>query len=474
MGKVSVIIPARNEEYLEATIRDLLKNAEGDIEIIVILDGYIPDPQIEIGDDRVTFLHYEESIGQRQGINEAARRATGKYVMKCDAHCAFDKGWDVKLAADCEYDWTVVPTMYNLDIEKWEPKRHKKTNYMYISSTDADKPFRASYYGSKQPKNDKMIDDIMCCMGPCFFMHRERFWELGGCDEGHGGWGQQGIEVALKAWLSGGSLKVNKNTWFAHWFRGGGGPGFPYSLTSGAVDKARKHSQGLWLNDKWEKQTRKLEWLIEKFDPPGWGNVMADKRTDELNNFFCSHIHRKNRDPRWRGVKVIKMPTDLILYQQEIWKNKPDFIVECGTAFGGATLFYADMLDMVGKGKVISIDIQDRGQPEHPRIEYLLGNTTCDPMVQQVKDMVGDGSVMVVLDSDHKRVHVKWELHKYNSIVTSGQYLVVEDCYDYKSRLVGPGEARDWFMKRYKGFTQKNVDKQFVFGFTRGGWLLKK
>ena len=69
MNKVSIIIPARNEKYLEKTIRNVLENATGEIEIIAILDGYIPDPQININDDRVIFVHNEVAIGQRPAIN---------------------------------------------------------------------------------------------------------------------------------------------------------------------------------------------------------------------------------------------------------------------------------------------------------------------------------------------------------------------------------------------------------------------
>ena len=209
---LSVIIPAKNERYLEKTMRNILENATGEIEVIAVLDGYVPNPQIDIKDDRAIFLYFKESIGQRQAINEGVKKARGEYIMKLDAHCAVDKGFDTKLAETCEPDWTVVPRMYNLNVLTWEPKLHKRTDYMYITSPTATKPFRAMYYGSKQPKNDKLIDDTMCCMGPGWFMHKKRFWELEGCDTGHGGWGQQGIEVALKAWLSGGSLKVNKNT----------------------------------------------------------------------------------------------------------------------------------------------------------------------------------------------------------------------------------------------------------------------
>ena len=293
---LSILITARNEVYLQKTIEDILMKAEDKIEVIVILDGYIPDPQIDMKDDRVIFVHYGESIGQRAAINEAARRAKGKYIMKLDAHCAVDKAFDVKLARDCEYDWTVIPRMYNLDIETWKPKLHKRTDYMYISSPKAEKPFRAMYY-SHQPDTDKEIDDTMCCMGPCWFMHKKRFWELGGLDEGHGGWGQMGIEVALKAWLSGGYLKVNKKTWFAHWFRGGGGPGFPYQISGNDQERARKYSQDLWLNDKWALAKRKLDWVVKKFDPPGWDNDLT------ILFYTANRIRKEILNPVVRSLK---------------------------------------------------------------------------------------------------------------------------------------------------------------------------
>ena len=287
MDKVSVIIPARDEIYLKSTIDDILAKSRGEIEVIAVLDGYWPDPAI-LDDPRVTLIHHTEAIGQRHAINEAARIAKGKYILKTDAHSMFDEGFDVKLAEDCEYDWTVIPRMFNLDIEKWEPKKRKITDYMFIRSPKArEKPFRHYYYDGKcsreYPEEYKFhrqwkrsrpeIDDVMTGQGACFFMHKERFWELGGMDEGHGQWGQMGVEVALKAWLSGGSLKVNKKTWFSHWFRGGGGPGFPWPASGKAQEVARKYSQNLWLNNKWPLQKRPLSWLVDKFAPvPTWGN----------------------------------------------------------------------------------------------------------------------------------------------------------------------------------------------------------
>ena len=488
---VSVIIPARNETYLQRTIENVLANAEGEVEVIAICDGYWPEPPIQ-DDARVVLIHHTVARGQRQSINEAARIAKGKYVMKLDGHSAVDKGFDIKLAADCEYDWTVIPRMYNLDIETWKPKfiddsvqairKGKLHDYMYIGWNDKGE-FRTLYYPGRINRElhqrTELIDDTMSCMGPCFFMHKDRFWELGGCDEDHGGWGQQGIEVALKAWLSGGSLKVNKKTWFAHWFRGGGGPGWPYQMSGNAVAAARLYSRDLWLNNKWPLQKRTIEWLVDKFDPPGWEERMeetrkktAQDRADDINKILYNHIHRHSKnEPRWRGVQLMKFPTDLLLYEQTIWNNKPDFIIECGTMYGASALFFADMLEMTGKGKVISIDVVERERPAHPRVEYITGSSIHKEVIEQVREKIGNGTCMAILDSNHHRIHVKRELHAYAPMITKGQYIVVEDIHFVHPYEKGPGPAVDWFLNTHEGFKKEDVTEQFLVSISRDGWL---
>lgn len=478
---LSVIIPARNEIYLEKTIRNVLDNIRGNTEIIVILDGYLPEPQIITNDERVYFIHNKESRGQRQSINQAAKFSNSKYIMKLDAHCAVDEGFDVKLMADCKYDWTVIPRMYNLDVATFKPKLHKRTDYMYIGWNEKGE-LRSLYYSGKEWKKwhnrQEEIDDTMGCMGPCFFMHRQRFLDTGGCDENHGSWGSQGIEVACKAWLSGGAMKVNKKTWFAHWFRGGSGPGFPYKLHQSDVDKARKYAEDTWLNNKWEKQTRDFNWLLNKFKPPTWENYMAQdvsKTEKDLQSTFYKQVHLRRHDPIWHGIKMIKLPTDIVLYQMAIWEKKPDFIIDIGTAFCGSAIMFADFMEMNKHGHVISIDVKQRGPiTTNPRVTYLRGDSKSDEIIKQIKEIVGNGSVMLSIDGDHSRRQVKWEMKKYANIVTSGQYMVAEDCYGRNCELMGPGEARDWFLSWNKDYKQTDFDKQFLVGFTKGGWLLKK
>lgn len=298
MRDLSILIPARQEIFLGKTLENILENIEADTEVIVVLDGYWPDPQIK-DNPRVTFIHHTDPIGQRTAVNEAASISKAKFVMKLDAHSAVDKGFDVKLMTDCEKDWTVIPRMYNLHAFDWEctqcgeryyqadpvpnckkcqgadfkislvwkPRLHKKTDFARFDNTMHFQYWRKYH---KRPEAESEIADVMSSVGACFFMHRDRFLELDGLDEKHGFWGQFGTEVSCKSWLSGGRQVVNKKTWFSHFFRVGKLK-FPYPISGEAQERAKEYSRWLWLGGNWSKQVRPLSWLVEKFKPiPGW------------------------------------------------------------------------------------------------------------------------------------------------------------------------------------------------------------
>lgn len=299
MRDLSVIITARNEEFLSRTVEGVLKNKRGDTEVIVVCDGNWPNPAIVDHPD-LTMIFHAQSIGQRAAINEAAKLSTATYIMKLDAHCIVDEGFDVKLMADCEYTWTVVPRMYNLHAfdwvctacnfrkyqgptpekcEKcgkpmrremvWKPRWGRRSDFMRF-----DRDLHFQYWGElgNRPESKGEIADTMSFVGACFFMHRKRYWELGGSEEEWGSWGQQGTEWACKTWLSGGRVVVNKKTWFSHLFRTQGGDfGFPYPQSGRQVEHARQRSKEFFLDGKWKQAVHPLSWLIEKFSPiPGW------------------------------------------------------------------------------------------------------------------------------------------------------------------------------------------------------------
>jgi len=281
---LSVLIAARNEPYLQETIDSCFDSAEGEVEVIAVLDGYWPEKPIR---DRkgLILVHHTESIGQRPSVNEAASLAQGKYIMKLDAHCILDKGYDVKLAADCKYDWTVIPRRYGVREKEWSPRIKGRVDYMRLTCLlePHDLGLRAVAWPRYEKRtNGKLIDDVMTCQGSGWFQHKDRFFEHGCCDEKHGHFGALGCEVGCKAWLSGGKLKVNKKTWYAHWQRGRKrsrdrtiikDPRRMYIMPREIVRKAHNYARDLWLNNKWPLQIRDFKWLVDKFAPvPGWEN----------------------------------------------------------------------------------------------------------------------------------------------------------------------------------------------------------
>jgi cephalosporin hydroxylase len=138
----------------------------------------------------------------------------------------------------------------------------------------------------------------------------------------------------------------------------------------------------------------------------------------------------------WMGVPIIQLPADVMATQEVIWATKPDVIVETGVARGGSVLFMASMLELIGKGTVIGIDIDIRAHnrdsiechPMSKRISLIEGSSTAATTLANVRAEIPSGaSVMVVLDSNHGRDHVLSELRAYGALVTPGQYLVVAD-----------------------------------------------
>ena len=138
----------------------------------------------------------------------------------------------------------------------------------------------------------------------------------------------------------------------------------------------------------------------------------------------------------WMGVPIIQMPADVLATQEVIWNTKPDIIIETGVARGGSVLFMASLLEMMGHGQVIGVDIDIRAHNReaietHPmakRVTLIQGGSVDEDILAKVRAEIPEGArVMVILDSDHSRDHVLAECRAYGPMVTPGCYMVVAD-----------------------------------------------
>lgn len=278
---LSVIIPSRNEQFLYKTTLDLLKKSKGEIEIIVVLDGYWPPSEQIVNDKRVIYLHKGVPEGMRRAINGGVAIAKGEYIMKIDGHCILDDGFDLKLISNCEDDWVVVPSRKRLDAENWGIQNLGKPDIDYMNLSYPDDPLDRGGVGLHgrldNKKNadlnlrDDKIVDLMSAQGSCYFMKKQYFKDLELLDhENYGPFGSEFQEVGLKCWLSGGRVIRNKNTWYAHLHKGKK-YGRGYFLNNRDMRRANMFTNKWITGEAWDKQTKPLSWLIKHFWPiPGW------------------------------------------------------------------------------------------------------------------------------------------------------------------------------------------------------------
>lgn len=269
---LSVIIPSKNERFLNKTIEDVLQNATGEIEIIPVLDGY---DEVRIEDHRVRYLQLPKTsyTKKRHGINQAVEMAQGDYVMSLDAHCMVAKGFDTQLAKDHQADWIQIPRRHRLDAENWclqiQVDNRPPIDYEYIMF---DKLLKYRHiHGYKWDSKtlerwDIPIDETMQFQGSCWFMTKDFFKKMGFMQtKGYTGWGQEAEELGMSTWRAGGKVMTNKNTWYAHLHKG---PkyGRMYFMSKQSMRASSDFSYKYWVVENRDFFVK----FINKFNPPGW------------------------------------------------------------------------------------------------------------------------------------------------------------------------------------------------------------
>jgi len=194
----------------------------------------------------------------------------------------------------------------------------------------------------------------------------------------------------------------------------------------------------------------------------------------------------------WLGLPIIQYPQDIVAMQEILWSVKPDLVIETGIARGGSLIFYASILELIGKGQVLGIDIDIR---EHnrktilkhklaKRIIMIEGSSTDPAILNQVQKIAkGKKKIMVCLDSNHAGDHVLRELELYSPFVSKGSYLVVFDTVlEYLPKTVmknkpwnkknNPMTAVRKFLKGNKNFVvDKKIEDKLLLTVAPNGYL---
>jgi cephalosporin hydroxylase len=184
----------------------------------------------------------------------------------------------------------------------------------------------------------------------------------------------------------------------------------------------------------------------------------------------------------WLGRPVIQLPEDLIRIQEVIYRLEPDVILETGIAHGGSLVFYATLCRLMGRGRVIGVDValrehNRRALQQHelaPHITLVDGSSVDTAVVAKVRSMVAPGeTVLVVLDSNHSRDHVLAELEAYSGLVSPGSYIVATD--GIMRDLVGaPRSAADWGANNPFAAAEEFLRRHSEFALEPPEWLFNE
>lgn len=195
----------------------------------------------------------------------------------------------------------------------------------------------------------------------------------------------------------------------------------------------------------------------------------------------------------WMGRPIIQYPQDMIAMQEIIWNIKPDLIIETGIAHGGSLIYYASILELIGKGEVLGIDVDIRKHnreeiEKHPmfkRIKMIQGSSIDEETVNKVREhTVGKEKIIVCLDSNHTHDHVLKELEYYSAFVSLNSYIVVFDTiveflpegYFNQKRPWGIGNnpytSVETFLKQNHEFVvDESIDNKLLISVAPGGYL---
>lgn len=236
---------------------------------------------------------------------------------------------------------------------------------------------------------------------------------------------------------------------------------------------------------------------IKEFKDEKKARIASYAINKELQNASKDFLISSNREQysynfTWMGRPIIQYPQDMLAMQELIWEIQPDLIIETGIAHGGSLIFYASIMELIGKGKVLGIDIDIREHnrkeiEQHPmfkRIEMIQGSSVSEETYAQVKSHAEKAkTIMVCLDSNHTHDHVLKELELYAPFTSVNSYCVVfdtvvellpDDMFPNRPWSVGdnPMTAMETYLKDHPEFEiDHQIDNKLLVSVAPKGYL---
>jgi len=177
----------------------------------------------------------------------------------------------------------------------------------------------------------------------------------------------------------------------------------------------------------------------------------------------------------YKGVPIWKNVLDLWIYQEIVHETQPEIVVEIGCKFGGSAMWLADLMQTVGSGDVLTIDLLARPADLPSDIRFYQGDSTSPEIVERITTECAGKRTMIIADSNHSAEHVLEELRLYSPLVQVGGYFVVEDgivdVMDWKRFTPGPVIGVNRFLAENDRFVIDRSREKFGVTYNPGSFL---
>jgi cephalosporin hydroxylase len=166
------------------------------------------------------------------------------------------------------------------------------------------------------------------------------------------------------------------------------------------------------------------------------------ERHDTVVHYWRQRI-RQHLSEWYCGIRISKFPEDLRVFEQLLFAQRPEAVVELGCQFGASSLWFADRLASIARyggpssPLVVAVDLDveparlalDRVDPEwQDRIVLIAADVTDPALPHRVEEALeGRRNCFVVEDSAHDFVTTAAALEGFSRFVPAGGYLIVED-----------------------------------------------
>lgn len=224
---LSIVIAAYNDNAeLGATVGSIRETHEPDIEIIVVDDCSIMPVARIPGISKV--VRNARRIGCGPSRYVGARHATGAYLLFVDSHMRFEPGWYMEAAHYLSP--RVLHCARCLGLGK-DMNVNAPVGQYSGATWNLCGPYKSGPY-KDNPRFNQILEciwateregdnyEIPAIMGACYFINRDWFLQLDALRHLRI-WGGDEQELSLKAWLSGGEIRLLKSVRIGHKFREG-------------------------------------------------------------------------------------------------------------------------------------------------------------------------------------------------------------------------------------------------------------